>query len=290
MKKNYIFFPFPLSVFILFILFGTLACDDEELKADIPAFLTINEVNLETTPNQGSSSANISDVNVFVNDQSLGFFELPTSIPIRQTGNINIKIRSVIQNNGQSGDKEVYPFYTTFELDTIVSEQEEININPTIRYFETTIFSEPWSGEDFETGINFEHHIDSDTVLVSMNDPNESFEGNFGLAMLSKNATFFEARTPAFSNIPRDGFPVYLEMDFKATHSFAVSVYTNNRSNQTSVVFFRPQTNWTKVYVELGPVFAGFANAFDFNIAIGYLKEDEKVGRLLLDNVKLVHF
>jgi len=291
MKDNY-FFNFRYFLFLLLfgIALATISCDDEDLKADIPAFLTINQVTLTTTPNQGSASANISNVNVFVNDQSLGFFELPASIPIREVGNVNIKIRAVIENNGRSGDKVVYPFYTGFELDTVLKEEQEITINPEITYFETTIFAEPWSGENFESGVNFEHHIDSDTILVRLNDPNESFEGTSGLAMLSKNATFFEARTPAFSNIPRSGLPVYLELDFKSTHTFLISIYTNNRSDQNTIVFLRPQTGWTKVYVELGSIFSAFATAFDFNIAIGYVKDQGEVGRLLLDNVKLVHF
>ena len=108
--------------------------------------------------------------------------------------------------------------------------------------------------------------------------------------MLSSNATFFEARTPAFSNIPRDGSPIYLELDYKSTHDFAISIYANDQTVQTRVVFFKSQTEWTKVYVRLNDVIATLANAFNYNIAIGYIKAQGETSQLLVDNVKLLHF
>ena len=149
---RHIYFSLFLSIVLLFS-----ACNDDDLKADIPGFLTIEDVSVRTTPSQGTSDDQITDVNVFVNDQSLGFFELPASIPIRTTGAINLKIRPVIQKNGMSSDKVDYPFYTTYEVDTVFLPEGEIKINPVVEYFPTANFTEPWSGEDFESGIYFEY-------------------------------------------------------------------------------------------------------------------------------------
>lgn len=276
------------SLLILSISFSS--CDDDSLKADIPAYLTIEDIDLITLLNQGSSSENIKDVNVFVNDQSLGIFELPANIPIRKLGNINIKIRPYIRNNGISNDKIAYPFYTTFILDTLLHEEEEIMINPVISYLDETIFSEPWSGEDFESGVNFEYHPDTDTTFVRTKDPDLALDGNSGLAMLSAKSTFFEARTPTFTNIPRDATPVFMELDYKSTHDFIISIYANNQSFQSRIVFFKARPDRTKVYISLGSTFASLASSANFSLAIGYVKPEGGTGQLVVDNVKLLHF
>ena len=142
---------------------------DDDLKAPIPAFLTINDVSVNPTPSQGSSSDNITDVKVFINDQSLGSFELPTSIPIQNTGPVNLKVRAGIQKNGQSSDKDDYPFYTTYEVDTTFIPENEMVLNPEVNYFNSTIFGTIWKGEDFESGVDFEYHSNSDTTFVRNN-------------------------------------------------------------------------------------------------------------------------
>ncbi|MFT4756310.1 MAG: hypothetical protein ACI91R_000955, partial [Vicingaceae bacterium] len=52
-----------------------LSCEDK--KAIIPGYLKIDDVILASTLGQGSSTDRITDINVFINDQSLGIFELP---------------------------------------------------------------------------------------------------------------------------------------------------------------------------------------------------------------------
>ncbi|MBL4772255.1 MAG: hypothetical protein JKX98_01180 [Alcanivoracaceae bacterium] len=108
------------------------SCTPDDQKAIVPAFLTINDVSVKTTLNQGTSRDKITDVNVFINDQSLGTFELPTSIPIQQTGNVNLKIRGVINIDGQSNDRQDYPFYTTFSVDTTFIPETEMILNPEV--------------------------------------------------------------------------------------------------------------------------------------------------------------
>ncbi len=274
----------------LFAILLFTACNDDDLKAPVPAFLTIEDVSVKTSPGQGTNSDRITDVKVFINDNSLGSFELPTTIPIQRTGKVNLKIRAGIFNNGQSNDRDDYPFYSTYEVDTIFVPETEMKLNPEVGYFSTTIIGDPWSGEDFESGVNFDYHPNSDTSFVRTTDPADAFENASGLAYLTEDQTFFEARSPTFSRIPRDGRPIYLEFDYKSTHDFALSVYTNGQAAQTTIVFFRSRSIYTKVYVELGPVFSTLSSAINYNLAIGYQKPKGEIGKLLVDNVKLVRF
>ena len=264
----------------------------EKQKAIVPGFLKIDDVVLQATAIQGSSSDRITDINVFINDQSIGIFELPALIPIQQTGNVNLKIRSIINKNGQSNEKVDYPFYTTFSLDTIFVPEVQMEITPVVKYQSSAIFDDPWSGEDFEAGVNFYYSALSDTVFQRITNPADAFEGASGLAYLSESMDFFEAWSPTFSNIPRNGVDVWLEMDYKSTHQFAISVYINGTliNNQRPIVFFNPRVTYGKVYVELNSVFSTLSGAFNYTLAIGFPKQTGEVAQFHLDNVKLVRF
>lgn len=267
------------------------SCKDEDLEAIIPAYLKVEDVVVVNAPPEISANDRITDINVFVNDQFLGTFELPALIPIQQLGPVNLKIRAGIFNNGMSNDRQDYPFYSTFAIDTTFIPEQEIQLVPEVEYFQTIEFSEPWSGENFESGINFDHNPQSETVLQRIIDPVHVFEGNAsGGAILDATQQFFEAYTPSFSDIPRTGVPIYLEFNYKSTHPFTLSIYTNDRSQQQPIISFRARSDYTKVYVELSSVFSTLFTAKNYRLAFGYRKPPGEIGELYLDNIKLLYF
>ena len=165
-----------------------------------------------------------------------------------------------------------------------------MKITPEVGYFPSAIFDSPWSGEDFESGINFDYSPLTDTTFVRVLDPAEAFEGASGLAYLTENHDFFEARTPTFSDIPRNGTDSYLEFDYKSTHNFAVSVYVNG-STQTAISFFRSRATYSKIYVKLTPVFSTNSTAINFSLAFTVIdKPLGEIGKFYIDNVKLVRY
>jgi hypothetical protein len=167
-----------------------------------------------------------------------------------------------------------------------------MELTPVVNYQTTAIFDNPWSGEDFETGVNFNYSPQTDTVFQRVTGVNDVFEGASGLAYLTSEMDFFEAWSPTFSNIPRNGVAVWLEMDYKSTHRFAISVFTNGTSvsNQNSIVFFNPRTTYGKVYIELASVFSSLSGARNYTLAFGFPKQVGEVAQFHLDNVKLVRF
>ncbi len=279
-----------ISIVSLLLIF-MISCNNDDLKAPIPAYLSINDIIVKENGGNNAVSDNITDAKVFINNQSLGSYELPATIPIQNLGAVNLKIRAGIFNNGISNSRADYPFYTTYEVDTVFDAEGEITINPTVEYFSTVDFDNPWSGEDFESGANFEYHPNSDTVFVRTTDPLQVFEGSAsGMVFLTEDQDFFEARVPTFTDIPRNGTPVYMEFDYQSDLDIALSVYANGQTFNTSIVFLRSQNNWTKVYIELGPVFSTLSAARDYNLAIGFVKEKGAESTFLIDNVKLAHF
>lgn len=264
------------------------------MKAIIPAYLKVEDVVVVNTPILQKVWPNdrITDINVFIDDQFLGTFELPALIPIQQTGSVRLKIRAVIYNNGMSNDRQDYPFYSTFELDTTFVPEQEIALRPEIEYFSTIELNGDWDGEDFEVGVAFTKTATSETKLIQTTDPINVFNGNrSGVARLEENQQFFETYTrEELTNVPRTGVPVYLEFNYKSTHSFTLSIYTNNRTQQQPILSFRPRSEYTKVYVELSSVFSTLFTASNYNLAFGYRKPLGEKGMLYLDNIKLFYF
>jgi len=277
---------------LLFCSILLLSCNKDEIEATVPAYLKIDDISVNiTNPNQGSASDNITDAWVFVNDQLIGAFELPTVVPILQTGNVNIKVRGGIFNNGLSNQREIYPFYEFFTLDTNLIPEVVYEPNVVVEYKADAIFDEGWAGEDFESGINLIENPNGDTGIVRITDQNKVFEGlASGAIFLPPGKSFAEVYTPSFGDIPRNGTAVYLELDYKSTHDFAISIYANNRSQQFSVVNFRASSDWNKGYVEFSNVFSTLFNAANYNIAFGLLKSKNDNAELYIDNMKLINY
>ncbi|MEQ8910060.1 MAG: hypothetical protein RIC95_12755 [Vicingaceae bacterium] len=280
---------------LIFCCFFLGSCEDEELEAPIPAYITIEDIEAKTQGStQGSASDDIRDAWVYNGNQLLGVFELPATIPIQETGNVSLQVGAGIFNNSLSSDRALYPLYKFYTLDTTLLPEQEMTIVPVVEYQDNAIFDDPseLSIDDFDNGISFftERHPNSDTIFFR-EQTNNVFEGTAsGLAYLEPNMDFFEARTEPFSDIPRDGRAIYLEMDYSCTHDIALSIYTNDFNRQFSVINFRPTVGWKKAYVELGPVFSTLFNASNFSLAIGFTKPIGEVGKLYLDNVKIVRF
>lgn len=282
---------YSFNLLLIFTFFLT-ACNDEELEAPVPAFITIEDIEVVATDaSQGSTSDNIKDAWVYEGNQLLGIFELPATIPIQNTGNIKLQIGGGIFNNALSNDRDLYPFYNLYQLDTFLAPQQAFTLVPKVAYTQNADYDRAFSIADFEGDAGqFERHPNSDTIFVRETQSNV-FEGSgSGLAYLDENMDFFEARSPTFDDIPRDGRAVYLEMDYFCSHNIAVSIYTNNQQRQFSIINFRPSGGWTKAYVELGPVFSTLFASFNYNIAIGFTKPLGEVGFLYVDNVKLISF
>lgn len=278
-----------LSLLFLFVL---QSCKDDELAATIPAYLKIDDISVKINdPIEGSASSKIPDAWVYINDRLIGAFELPATIPILQTGPVTVSVRGGVYNNGLSNQRVVYPFYEFYYLDTNLVPEQIYEPPIRVSYKVGSVFDQAWTGENFETGINFLTNPNSDTTINRVTTPNLVFEGNAsGGIFLPVGTNFAEIYTPAFSDIPRIGTAVYMELDYKSTHDFAISIYAENRTRQFSVVNFRATNDWSKVYIDFSKVFSTLFDATDFNIAIGMVKPNSENAELLLDNIKLINF
>jgi hypothetical protein len=146
--------------------------------------------------------------------------------------------------------------------------------------------------EDFESLFSsWTHHANSDTVVNFIDDANV-FDGKFsGGIFLDKDDLFFEMISDELTNLPRNGIPIYLELNYKTSHSFIVGLYASNKSEQIPVYTITEKEDWNKIYLDLTDYVNYNSDASDFNIFIGISKSnDEGAVKMYIDNIKLLYY
>lgn len=267
------------------------SCSKEDFEAEIPAYITIDDITLTTNYlTEGTASENITDAWVYINDDLVGVYELPAKFPVLKEGNVSIKVFAGIKNNGITSDRVRYLAYDPHEEQIDLVKGETVAIEPTIRYNSTVNFK--WL-EDFESAsTSFLYHGNSDTIIEKQTQVVK--EGNFsGKVYLESDMNFFEMTTVPLTGIPVSGRPVYLELDFKTNLPVTVGVYLDN--NQHDYTILNTTSEWKKIYINLAQVIKdNNSGSSEFRVFFGILETSSNVfpthPEIFFDNMKLIHF
>ncbi|NOZ45449.1 MAG: hypothetical protein GXO79_01555 [Chlorobi bacterium] len=281
MKKLY-FLIFTVSLFYF------NSCDYINPPEKIPTYIQIDTVLITND----IISHNISDVWVNIDGIALGTFELPALFPVLAENGQVLQIRAGIKNNGYTENRIYYPFYSTFSVNLTYNEAETIKITPEFSYIESTKII--WN-EDFEETLHPGHSIaktaKSDVDITVTN--SQFFSGEkCGQIIIQGENNIFEGKSIDSWNLPRDGTPVYLELNYKNNNEFVVGVFANSLyiTNQQPVLTVYASDTWNKIYIELTPVLQNFQTAFNFEIYFGILKRDDVTrAEIYFDNIKLIY-
>ncbi len=285
MKKIY------LGLVVLIPVLLTVSCDKNNDDL-IPSYIQIDSVmvtgNLDI--NEGTLSHNITDAWVYVDNELIGTFELPATIPVLKEGDVDVLIKAGIKLNGVSGTRVPYPFYTDYEISNVTLTKKEITpLQPEVMYQEESIipWREPFEDNDFrlkETG-------DTSAFLTPVQ---EAFEGSgSGRVVLDMPTAIYEATSDTGYVLPRNGTPIFLEMNFKTNHPVTVGIYADNpaTNNQQALVILNPTTTWKKIYINLTSAVLSTPTATSYRIFYGTTKtENEKTAVIDIDNLKLIHY
>ncbi len=283
---------YNIKFFILFLIVGLtfFSCSKEDYEAQVPTYITINEINLTTDyATQGTNSENIVDAWVFMNDDLVGVYELPATFPVLKEGDVILKVYAGIKNNGITAARARYLLYDPHEEKISLVKGETIEVNPTISYASGVKFS--WL-EDFENAsLFFLYTADSDTIINKQSV--DVKEGSYsGQVFLQPDMDFFEATTLGLSGVPRNGTPVYLELDFKTNEPLSIGIYVD--TDQYSYITLNATSEWKKIYINLTDVINNTPRGAEMKVFLGikevsipFLTDHPEI---FLDNLKLVHF
>src|ERR1035438_5850904 len=140
----------PIFLTILpLLLFILQSCEKFSDGQSVPAYLKIDSIYLVIkSSTQGSSSQNITDAWVYVDEELLGTFQMPANLPVLKTGKHTVTIFAGIKKNGIAATRGAYPFYApiTMQVNFKPDSASSLGVLSTT-YLSTTNFL--WM-EDFE--------------------------------------------------------------------------------------------------------------------------------------------
>ena len=235
----------------------------------------------------------------------IGVFELPSRIPILQSGKHTITIVPGIKKNGLFNQRVTYPFYKPYEIDLELIPTVIDTLSPIFSYRSNITFS--WL-EDFEDNSISVEKSGSNTTTDSLfvtDDPDHVFNYDglanqfSGQVVIPSGFQIFENATVQLYDLPRRGTEIFLEFNFKCNTEFLAGIYpvTGSFISGVPIVnFYSTQDDngkmqWKKAYVSLkedvnNPDYSGA----DFRIFFNAQTNGDLEKQIFFDNFKLVHF
>ncbi len=286
--------------FTLLILTITLTsgCEKKNDANLIPSYLQIDQIELNTSFDQGTSSEKITDAWVYIDETLIGAFELPATVPILKEGTQHITIRPGIKINGIANTRSIYPYYSDIERNITLVKDSIIKFSDVVTGYKSNV-TFPWL-EDFDfSGVTLDTTSKSTVDIEKINDPDLIFHqpgenNNFSAFIrLPADSSIFEAVSTQKYSFPGNGTAIFLEMNFKTNHNLVVGVFysLSGFRVQRPLLILNKTEDWNKIYVNLTVPKYENPSATEFQIFMGTEKEDGTEEALIyLDNIKLVHF
>lgn len=285
--------------FLLVISAGILSvfsgCDIINPDEAIPAYIYIADIEVVKNPDlagkEGSLNNEVTDAWISANGKIIGAYELPATIPIIAEGEIEIFIAAGIKKNGQTGDREIYPFWSNYTT-TIHAVPGKIDtLKPKVMYRSNTKFV--WK-ENFETSsISLDSTINSQMDSIGRtNDPNEVLEPIWSGVVEMPRTGLFEVQTKEDYELPGLGADVYLEVSFKGNVGvqFGFISRSPTRGSQVPIMIANPREKWTKYYISLKEDLGSLPQDARQRIFIGVYNLDSTIKpKFYLDNLKLMY-
>ena len=277
------------------LLFSILRCNLINPDEKIPSYIHIDSFtvsgNYDTV---GSLSHKITDAWVMVDNEFVGVFELPCTVPVLQTGPHQVILRAGIYENGISLTRLPYSFYNYYTASYNLQAKKIDTINPTVKYLTNGIKYE--FCEDFESSKSAFKPSDLSQVQFTRSDSAGTvFEGKYSMkAVMDTAHSFFEMQTYGLYNIPRNQ-AAFVELNYKSDISFQIGYVSvdllTGDENKHLVLNLNPSSTWKKIYVNFGTEINFEKTGLVFKVFIGTVKtNDSQYSTLYLDNVKLICF
>jgi hypothetical protein len=267
---------------------------DESL---IPSYIQIEEIQILTNQEQGSSSSNVYDAWVYINGEEMGAFPLPAKVPYLGSGQVTLRVAPGIKLNGVSATRVPYPLAEPSVSEVELYKDSILIQNVNCRYFATTKFE---LIENFE-GINISFETSSINSAVwrqtdLSTDPAEFiFEGNHsgGAFMNSADDSLLIVTKQSFSNLPKGGEPIFIELDFNTNTTVALQIsgLNNNSSTRKNYIYLNnTNSEWTKIYINLTNTISSdlTGNNYRFWFAANHTNSETQ-SYFLIDNFKILY-
>ncbi|MBS1773241.1 MAG: hypothetical protein JST82_10285 [Bacteroidetes bacterium] len=283
--------PFAVVVLCCYVLQG---CNIINPAEKVPTYFRVDSITVKKTdPSRtGSVSSKINSIWVYQNNDIIGVYELPATVPVPLDNATTIRLAPAISVNGLKNYQNIYPYYTfdTFVLNPAPG--KIINHNAVVQYTDVCKFQ--WR-EDFETGngfVKYDATNANDTTVVRVTDPSMVFEGSAaGYIYLDGYHTSSQNITSFSNPFPISTGESYVELNYKCNVDFSIGLLTTKSGDviyNPSISFVKAKESWNKIYISLSS-FVGQYQSTGYRLMItAKLPDGQSTGYVLLDNIKVI--
>ncbi len=287
-------------------IFGFVAvffsgCNVINKQEEIPGYLYIDSVSIASTSAQGNNIHDIGVIQVYIANEFLGNFELPARIPVLKKGIQPISILAGVRENGASSTFRYYNVLSSFDTTLTIAENTSTQLRHIVfKYRNNTAIKWQEDFEDNNTSLVSSEYPDGDTFYIA-NEP-YSLRGRFNglskaLVLDLKDADtskYIEFKSfQKFTGLPVDGTNVYFEFDMKSNFDIQVGIirYINGTPEAIPyLIILDTQNEWKRFYLNLNYELGGQPNGVEIELFMAAnIFPDESAGRVLIDNIKLLH-
>lgn len=274
------------------------ACKKFDKPEQIPSYIYIEKIDLSVTSTQGTASHAIIDAWVYVDQQPVGVFNLPCTVPILAEGYHEISIYPGIKNDGLVESRSKYTLMQEYVNTGIkLVPGQTVNMSganqPVVTYDPATDI-DIWEENFDDAAINFNADPNSDIGITFVNDTNTAFEGTgMGKVDMPAGYNFCRVITSQSFILPGGGRSVYVELNYNTNNTMAIGIQTIQGVELQSIdntVLNATGGVWKKVYVNLTEITSTHVNADAFKFIITVNKDDSGTTVVnYIDNFKVVY-
>lgn len=267
------------------------ACEIINPSEPVPGYIRIDSIAMNSQySTQGSSNSRYTDVWVSVNNNYLGTYELPVTLPVIADGSTKISLRGGIMANGIAANRQAYPKASTYDTTFGMNPGKIHQMNPVISYLPGTVFSQIEDFDDGSLSLVNTGNATASLQITSQNDPNR-FEGNSGFVTIDANQSLFEVASASAFPLPWNT-EVFIELNYKCQTEFTVGMFITTSSTvfQYPLVNIRPTSEWKKIYINISELQGIVSDGIAYKV---YLRSDfnssSTAGTIYLDNLKVLY-
>ena len=286
MTRNSIF---SVMLGFLFLAMTASSCNKFEGSQTVPSYIHIESIEVDSLTDYfvyGANTSKITDAWVYVDDNPIGCYELPSTFPVLKKGPHKVSIYGGIKVDGRSPARDRYPFYSPRIYQNLnLVEDSIINLNPSLTYYPIGEGVNVAWMEDFENTNSLLSYGSSDTSMVrftgsgAWHSANSFFSGKVELPPDTMDFTVITADEFDFYK-GTNGVYCLLEMDYNCNDTFFVGVqyYKNYQLEMMPLVKVTPTDKqhdrpqrWNKIYINIGHIMNDNVNSNYFKV---YLTSD----------------
>ncbi|MCF8448300.1 MAG: hypothetical protein K9G49_00400 [Taibaiella sp.] len=278
-----IYLRFIYTSILLSLLVSFEGCNIINPAEKTPTYIRIDSFSFE-----GNQSHKITNVWVYYNNNPVGAFDLPATIPILASGNGSVQFAPGIPINGRNERPVAYPFYTIDTLSLADQPGKIIYHTPKTGYFDSAKIN---FISQFESGITKFSNKAGTTSLMAVNADSLVFNGS-GTGAVYLNAVDDYSLDSTSAGFSINTGASFIEFDYKSTIPFELSMRASIGTLYAykDITGVNPSSTWQKFYMNVTSTVSEYPGGTYHLFIKTKLLSGQTSGRLLIDNIKLVTF